>query len=107
MHGCSQAHNDTVKAVTFATRAQERYTTGDHKVKRDIFMGLGSHLRLLDKQVLLDSPKYIFILKKMKADAPIIAERVAPELESVMATIMEALYASIISLLRGRESRPA
>ncbi len=99
-----QVHDDTVKAVTFATRAQERFAAGDHTVKRDIFMGLGSHLRLFDKQVLLDSPKYLFILKKMKQDAPVIAERVAPELESVMATKMEALYASIPSLLRSQES---
>lgn len=95
-----EANSDTVKAFNFATRAKERFATGDLKTKRDIFMGLGSHLKLLNKIVHMDSPEYLFTFKKMKEEVPSIAEKVAPSLQSVTAKKMEALWASNSILLR-------
>ncbi len=96
-----QANEDTVKAFTFAARAKERFATDDLKIKRDIFMGLGSHLTLKDRIVDIDSPKYILTLKEMKEDAPIIGEAVAPEKELAMKAQFEEKYASIPTVLRG------
>src|SRR3989344_1380996 len=100
-----QANNDTVKAFNFVTRAKEKFAGNDLKVRRDIFMGLGLHLKLQNKTVLFDSPKYIMTLKKMKEEAPVIAERVAPEKEVVMKPQMEQKFASIPAVLRGQELR--
>jgi len=102
-----QANNDTVKAFNFVTRAKEKFAGNDLKVRRDIFMGLGLHLKLQNKTVLFDSPKYIMTLKKMKEEAPVIAERVAPEKEVVMKPQMEQKFASIPAVLRGQELRLA
>jgi DNA invertase Pin-like site-specific DNA recombinase len=102
-----QGNKDIAEKYDFAARAREKFASGDHKTKRDIFEGLGSHLRLLDKEVHCDSPKYMFVIKKMKKAEPSIAEKVAPELQSVRAKEMEALWASNPVLLRSRESHPA
>jgi len=102
-----RANDQTEKAFTFATRAKERFANGDIKIKRDIFMGLGSHLTLKDKIVGFDAPEYIYTLKKMKEAEPIIAERVAPENQPEYTHQMETYFASSSTLLRGRESRPA
>lgn len=102
-----RANEDTAKAFTFATLAQIRFAAGDMKTKRDIFMGLGSHLTIKNKIVGFDSPDYILILKNMKKVEPSIAVRVAPSEESVFTTKMAALWAANSDLLRGWESHPA
>lgn len=102
-----QANNDTVRAVTFCTRARERFATDDPKVKRDIFVGLGLHLTLRGKKVDFDAPLYFEKIEEMKSRVPIIGSRVAPNEKPVDITKMEAFSASIPTLLRGRESRPA
>ncbi len=102
-----QAAEDINEAFTFATCVRERFAKGDAKVKRRILTDLGSHLTLTDRTLHLDSPPYLFTLKEMKQEAPVIGELLAPDAESVGIRKMEALYASIPSLLRGRESHPA
>ncbi|MBI3290447.1 recombinase family protein [Candidatus Microgenomates bacterium] len=102
-----QANDQTEKAFTFAARARARFATGDNKIKRDIFMGFGLHLTLQDKTVRFDAPKYINTIKEMMESEPIIADRVAPRKEPDFTHEMENYYASIPTLLRGRESRPA
>lgn len=102
-----QSNRDMNEAFDFAVRAKERFAHGDPKTKRDIFEGLGSHLKLFDKKIEYDRPKYMFVLKNMKKAEPTIAEKVAPEVQSVRAKEMEALWASNPILLRGRESHPA
>lgn len=101
-----KANENTAKAFSFAVQAQRRFATGDMKTKREIFMGLGSHLTLRDRVVGFDSPDYIMILKNMKKVEPSIAVRVAPDQESVYSTKMAALWAANFDLLRGRESHP-
>lgn len=96
-----QATNEAVKAFTFAAKARERFATGDLKTKREIFMTLGSRLTLLDKTVHFDSPSYMFTFKKMKEEAPIIIDRIAPNLQSQETTKMEEIYSSIHTVLRG------
>ncbi|MCL4354237.1 recombinase family protein [Patescibacteria group bacterium] len=96
-----QAGKDINKGFNFVTKAMERFATGDPKVKRDIFMGLGLHLTLKDKTVDFDSPKYIIKIAEMKKEAPIIAERVAPEKELAVKAQFEEKYASIPNMLRG------
>jgi DNA invertase Pin-like site-specific DNA recombinase len=96
-----QANNNTERAFNFVARARERFALPDIKVKRDIFMGLGLHLKLKDEKVLFDSPKYIQTLEVMKKAAPIIAERVAPEKEAELRAQFEEKYASIPTVLRG------
>jgi Zn finger protein HypA/HybF involved in hydrogenase expression len=98
-----QANEDSVKAFNFATRARIRFANGDAKTKRDIFMGLGLNLTLQNRTVDFDSPKYILTLKRMKEEAPIIAERVEPEKELELKPKMEEMFASIPSLCRHLE----
>lgn len=101
-----QANDQTEKAFTFAARAQERFnTTKDLKVKRDIFMGLGLNLKLHDRKVLFDAPKYILEIEKMKNEAPIIAERVEPKKEPVNMALLGEKFSSIPTVLRGLELR--
>jgi len=102
-----QSNKDIAEKFDFATTARKRFATGDPKTRRDIFEGLGSHLKLLNKEVYCDSPEYMFVIKKMKKAEPTIAEIVAPNLQSVRAKEMEALWASNSVLLRSRESHPA
>lgn len=102
-----QSNDSTVKAFTFVSCARVRFALPDIKVKRDIFMGLGLHLKLLDQKVVYNSPKYIQTIEIMKKEAPIIAERVAPAKEVELKAKFEAKYASNPSVLRGRESHPA
>lgn len=99
-----QANNNTVKAITFVTRAREKFATGDAKTKRDIFVGLGLHLTLRGKKVLFDAPRYFETIEKMKRDVPIIAETVASGKETVDITKTDEFVSSIPTLLRGRES---
>ncbi|OGG24037.1 hypothetical protein A3A79_02470 [Candidatus Gottesmanbacteria bacterium RIFCSPLOWO2_01_FULL_43_11b] len=99
-----QAAEDINEAFTFATKVRERFANGDAKLKRRILMDLGSHLTLTDRTLRLDSPPYLFTLKKMKSEAPIIGEMFAPNKESDRIRKMEAKYASIPTLLRGLES---
>lgn len=96
-----QASNDTARGFNFVARAKERFATGDIKRKRDIFMGLGLHLILMDKKVIFDSPKYIIKIAEMKKEAPIIAERVAPEKELAVKAQFEEKYTAIPTMLRG------
>ncbi len=98
-----QSNSDTEKAFNFVSRARERFSLPDIKIKRDIFLGLGLHLTLKDKIIDFDSPKYIKSLEKMKKEAPIIAERVAPEKEIELKAKMEEKFATIPSVLRSKE----
>lgn len=103
-----QANDQTERGFTFAARAQERFnTTKDLKVKRDIFMGLGLNLKLHDRKVLFDAPKYILEIEKMAKEAPIITKRVEPKKEPVNKALLEKSYASIPTVLRGWELNPA
>ena len=103
-----QANDQTEKAFTFASRAQERFNnTDDLKVKRDIFMGLGLNLTLHDGKVLFDAPKYIIEIEKMKKEAPIIAKGVEPKKEPVEMALLEEKYSLIPAMLRSRELNPA
>ena len=102
-----QANEEAVKAFTFVARAKERFATDDLKIKRDVFLGLGSHLTLQNKTVGVIAPKYMYTIKKMKEAEPIIAERVAPDNQPEYTHQMETYFASNPTLLRGRESRPA
>jgi len=99
-----QSNNDTARLFTFVARAKARFALPDTKVKRDIFMGLGLHLTLADGIVGYDSPKYIKTLEVMRKEAPIIAERVAPEKEVELRAQFEEKYASIPTVLRSKES---
>ena len=99
-----KSNDDTVRAFNFVARARERFALPDIKVKRDIFMGLGLHLTLKDRIVGFDSPKYIQTLEVMRKEAPIIAERVAPEKEVELRAQFEEKYASIPTVLRSKES---
>ncbi|MEW6586963.1 MAG: recombinase family protein, partial [Nitrospirota bacterium] len=101
-----QAAEDINEAFNFATCVRERFAKGDAKTKRRILMDLGSHLTLTDRTLHLDSPPYLFTLKKMKREAPVIGEMFAPGNETVLTTKMDAEFASIPTLLRGREVRP-
>lgn len=96
-----QGNDSTNRAFSFAARARQRFASKDTKVKRDIFMGLGLHLTLKDRIVDFDSPKYIIKIAEMKKEAPIIAERVAPEKELELKAQFEEKFASIPTLLRG------
>ena len=103
-----QANDQTEKAFTFATRAQERFNNAtDLKVKRDIFMGLGLNLKLHNEKVLFDAPKYIIEIEKMKKEAPIVADRIEPKKEPVNMALLEENYSSIPAVLRSRELNPA
>ncbi len=102
-----QANDQTEKAFTFASRAQERFnTTKDLKVKRDIFMGLGLNLTLHEGKVQFDGPKYITEIEKMKKVAPIIAKRVEPRKEAQNTAFLGEKRFLIPSVLRGWELRP-
>lgn len=102
-----QAAEDINEAFNFATQACERFSNGDSKVKRRMLMDLGSHLILTDGTLHLDSPPYLFTLKKMKQEAPVIGEMFAPDVGMDRIRKTEALYASVPTLLRGWESHPA
>ncbi|OGH54026.1 MAG: hypothetical protein A3G15_01530 [Candidatus Levybacteria bacterium RIFCSPLOWO2_12_FULL_40_10] len=99
-----QSNNDTASAFNFVARARARFALPDIKVKRDIFMGLGLHLTLMDKKVIFDSPKYIGTIARMRKESPVIAERVAPEKEAELRAQFEEKYASIPTVLRSKES---
>ena len=103
-----QVNDQTERAFTFASRAQERFnTTNDLKVKRDIFMGLGLNLTLHGGKVQFDAPKYIIEIERMKKEAPIIADRVEPKKEPINMALLEKNYSSIPAVLRGWELNPA
>lgn len=102
-----QANDQTEKAFTFATRAQERFNnTTDLKVKRDIFMGLGLNLTLHDRNVQFNAPKYILEIEKMKKEAPIIARMVEPSNNTEIMALSEDSFSSIPTVLRGWELNP-
>lgn len=101
-----QAAEDINEAFSFATKARERFANGDNKIKRKMLIDLGSHLRLIDTTLHLDSPPYLFTLKKMKQEVPMIGEMFAPDMGSDRIRKTEALWASDPSLLRGWESHP-
>lgn len=100
----AKANEDTIKAVTFAARARERFINGDPKIKRDIFLGLGLHLKLQGKKVQFDTPEYLKTIKQMKTDAPERGNWVAPNNQLVPAIKMEPSSSSIPVWLRGQES---
>jgi len=89
---------------TFAARARKQFEEGDLKVKREILSKLGSHLILEDKTLRIDNPLPFMTIKKMKIEAPILQELLAPNKQSVPTTKTDALFASIPALLRGQES---
>ncbi len=101
-----QSNEEIAKAFTFAATARLRFSNGDTKTKRDIFSGLGLHLKLIDKKVRYDSLDYMVIIKRMKKEVSSIGKIVAPSLQSVPTKKMEALWASNSILLRSRELRP-
>jgi DNA invertase Pin-like site-specific DNA recombinase len=89
---------------TFAARARMQFEVGDLKVKREILSKLGSHLILEDKTLRIDNPLPFMTIKKMKTEAPILLELLAPNKQSLPTTKTDALFASIPALLRGQES---
>ncbi len=95
-----QSNRNMVENFNFAARARERFFTGDLKTKREIFEGLGSHLKILNKEVCCDYPEYMFVIKRMKKAEPNIAARVAPDKQSLLTKEMEASWASNPVLLR-------
>lgn len=101
-----QANNETVRVITFATTARERFATGDRQIKRDIFMGLGLHLTLRGKKVCFDAPLYFETIEKMKSEVPIIRKMVASGNQSLDITKTDEFVSSIPALLRGRRSHP-
>lgn len=102
-----QAAEDINEAFNFATKAREKFADGDNKVRRRMLIDLGSHLALTDGSLLLDSPPHLVTLKKMKQEVPVIGEMFAPDVGSDTIRKTEALWASDLTLLRGRESHPA
>ncbi|MCL5675910.1 MAG: recombinase family protein [Patescibacteria group bacterium] len=102
-----QANNNTVKAVSFMARARERFATTNPKTKRDIFLGLGSHLTLQNKMVDFHAPLYFEEVEKMKTDTPIIGKLVASNEQGLDITKMDEFVSSIPSLLRGWKLHPA
>lgn len=96
-----EADEKTKKAVTFAIRAQQRFAIGDPKIKRDIFMGLGSHPKLQEKIVSFDSPKYLFKVEEMKKDIDEALIRVAPRNQVDLSIQTGAFFSSIPTVLRG------
>ncbi len=100
------ANNETVKILSFAVEAREKFeTTPDPRVKRDIFIGLsGLHQTLMDRTVGFDSPLYFEKITEMKKAVPIIGKRVAPEQKSLDITKTDEFVSSIPTLLRGPES---
>ena len=98
-----QADIKTKKALTFAALALGRFNnTDDWRVKRDIFKGLaGLNLNLKGGIVNFDSPKYIETMAEIKKDVDGAKKRVESNDLPVNPIKMEALYASIPSVLRG------
>lgn len=97
-----QADIKSKKALTFAALALERFNTGDAKRKRDIFRGLaGLNLNLRGGIINFDSPKYIETIAEMKKEVDKIENRVEPKDWLVNSMRMDALYASIPTVLRG------
>ncbi len=101
-----QVAHDINETFEFATLAQQRFAAADLKTKRKMAMDLGTHLILKDKKVLFDNPFPIFKLKEIKKEVPSVAITPAPENYALESTKMEAYWASIPTLLRGRESHP-
>ncbi|KKS41854.1 MAG: recombinase [Candidatus Gottesmanbacteria bacterium GW2011_GWB1_43_11] len=102
-----QVAEEINEKFTFAAQARKRFTTGDLQTKRQILEQLGSHLTLQDKILRIDSPISFLTIKKMKKESPVITEMLAPNKQNVPITKIEAFEASIPTMLRGRESRPA
>lgn len=97
-----EADIKTRKALTFAALAMQRFNEDDPKIKRDIFRGLsGLNLNLLGGKVNFDSPKYIYTIEEMKKEVDEIEKRVEPKDWFVNSMKMNALYASIPTVLRG------
>ncbi|MBI2587284.1 hypothetical protein HYW29_00530 [Candidatus Amesbacteria bacterium] len=101
-----QVADDINETFNFAAAARRRFAEGDLKVKREIAMNLGSHLTLQDQKVRFDNPFPLFRLKEMKREVPSMALALAPEENVLESTKMEALWASIPTVLRGWESHP-
>ncbi len=101
-----EADQKTIKAISFAIRAKQRFEERIPKVQRDIFMGLGSHPILQQRTVIFDSPKYLFALEKMKKEIDEEIKRIAPNNQIDLASQMPALCSSIPTVLRGRELNP-
>jgi len=99
-----EAAEETNEKFTFAARSRKRYEDGDIKVKREILSQLGSHLILENKTLRIESPLPFMVIKKMKKEAPILQELLAPNKQSLPITKTDALFASIPALLRGQES---
>lgn len=102
-----QVASEIDEKFTFAARANNRFTTGDLKTKRDIVLKLGSHLILENKTLRFDNPFIFLAIKKMKQEAPVLQKALAPDLRSVPITEMDAFEASIPTLLRSQESHLA
>ncbi len=102
-----EAIDEINRQFDFAACSRRRFAEGDIKTRREILTNLGSHLILLDKKLHLESPLPFLTIKKMKSDAPILQDLLAPGVESDRIRKMDAEFASIPSLLRGWESHPA
>ena len=101
-----QVADDINDTFNFAADARRRFAEGDLKTKRGIAVDLGSHLNLTDKILLFEGQFPFVKIKEMKKEVPSIGLTLAPEENGLTPTKMEALWASIPSVLRGWESRP-
>ncbi len=98
------ADEKTKKALTFGALAIKRFDEGNSKRKRDIFKGLaGLNLNLKLGLVNFDSPNHIQKLAEIKKDVDELEKRVEPKDLIVKSTQTDTLYASVPSLLRGKE----
>ncbi|MCX6793718.1 MAG: recombinase family protein [Candidatus Gottesmanbacteria bacterium] len=100
-----QAADEINEKFNFAAHARERFAEPDLAVKREILSKLGSHLKLQDKTLRIESPLPFMVIKKMKSEAPILQELLAPDKQSLPITKTDAMFASVPSLLRGQEAR--
>ena len=102
-----EANDKTIRALSFAIRAREKFRKGGLQKKREIFMGLGLNPKLQERKVLFDSPKYLSTIQKMKDDIENNGGEVEPSNKADKSSQMDAFFSSIPTLLRGWELNPA
>jgi len=100
-----QAADEINEKFNFAAHAREQFAKPDLAVKREILSKLGSHLKLQDKTLRIESPLPFMVIKKMKSEAPILQELLAPNKQSLPTAQTDEMFASIPTLLRGQEAR--